>query len=299
MAEDSQPLLERRQDGQATAETTLWGDAWRRLRRNRAAVGGLLFLIALITAAIAAPLLTRYSPYEPDFSAALQSPSREHLLGTDQLGRDLLARILYGARVSLSVGLLVQLVTISFGALVGLTAGYFGGIVDMVLMRLVDMMYAFPPFLFGVFMVAFLEPSVPSIILVLCVVWWPLSARLARVETLSLREREYVTAARAIGASNWHLITRHILVNVLSPLIVQFTMGVATIIMAEASLSFLGIGIRPPYPTWGGMIATGREYFRTYPHLALYPSVALGLTVLALNFLGDGLRDALDPRLRR
>ena len=256
-------------------------------------------MIALIMAAIAAPILAPYSPYEPDFSSVLQLPSREHLLGTDQLGRDLMARLLYGARVSLAVGLVVQTVTTTFGALLGLTAGYFGGIVDTILMRLVDIMYAFPPFLFGVFMVAFLKPNVLSIILVLCIVWWPLSARLARAEALSLREREFVTSSRAIGASDWHIMTQHVLVNALSPLIVQFTMGVATIIMAEASLSFLGIGIRPPYPTWGGMIATGREYFRAYPHLALYPSIALGLTVLALNFLGDGLRDALDPRLRR
>lgn len=281
------------------AATSLWGDAWRRLRRNRAAVISLIFLIVLVLAAIAAPILTPYDPHAPDFGKTLQFPSPEHPLGTDELGRDMLTRLLYGARVSLAVGLIVQIIALSFGALLGLAAGFFGGTTDTIIMRGVDIMYAFPNFLFAVFMVAILSPSILSIILVLSVVSWPFAARLVRGQVLSLREWEFVDAARVIGASNWRIMTRHILTNTLSPLIVAFTIGIAGIIMAEAGLSFLGIGIRPPNPTWGGMIAKGRQYFRTFPFLAIYPSIILGLTVLAFNFLGDGLRDALDPRLRR
>jgi peptide/nickel transport system permease protein len=279
--------------------TSLWGDAWRRLKRNRAAVGSLIFLLTLIAAAIAAPLLTPYSPFKPDFDQALMSPSTEHPLGTDELGRDMVARLIFGARVSLGVGLIVQTLSIVFGTLIGLVSGYFGGLVDGILMRFVDIMYAFPNFLFAVFMVALLEPSAISIILVLSIVGWPFPARLVRGQVLSLRKLEYVEAARVVGASDWRIMLRHILANTLSVLIVQFTLGIAAVIMAEAGLSFLGIGIRPPNPTWGGMIAKGRQYFRSFPYLALYPSALLGLTVLAFNFLGDGLRDALDPRLRR
>jgi peptide/nickel transport system permease protein len=277
----------------------LWGDAWRRLKRNRAAVLSLVFLIALIFSAIAAPLLTAYDPYSPEFGETLQPPSAKHVLGTDELGRDMLTRLLYGARVSLAVGLIVQTVALAFGTLMGLTAGYFGGTTDTIIMRIVDIMYAFPNFLFAVFMVSLLSPSITSIILVLSIVGWPFDARLIRGQVLSLREWEFVDAARVVGATNWRIMTRHILTNTLSPLIVAFTIGIAGVIISEAGLSFLGIGIRPPNPTWGGMIAKGRQYFRTFPFLALYPSIALGLTVLAFNFLGDGLRDALDPRLRR
>jgi ABC-type dipeptide/oligopeptide/nickel transport system permease subunit len=258
-----------------------------------------VFLVVLILAAIFAPLLTPYDAYAPDFAQTLQSPSPQHPLGTDELGRDMLTRLLYGARVSLAVGLIVQTSALTFGALLGLAAGYFGGATDTVIMRGVDIMYAFPNFLFAVFMVSILSPSILSIILVLAVVGWPFAARLVRGQVLSLREWEFVEAARVVGASNWRIMTRHILTNTLSPLIVAFTIGIAGVIMAEAGLSFLGIGIRPPNPTWGGMIAKGRQYFRSYPFLALYPSIILGLTVLAFNFLGDGLRDALDPRLRR
>ncbi len=257
------------------------------------------FLIALIAAAAAAPLLTPYAPTATDFARVMKGSSPEHILGTDELGRDLLARLLYGARVSLVVGLSVQTIAITFGTLLGLWAGYSGGLVDLVVMRLVDIMYAFPSFLFAVFIVAFLQPNVLSIVLVLSLVSWAFPARLIRAQVLSLRRWEYVVSARAIGASDWRIMLRHILPNTLGPLIVQFTLGIADVIIAEASLSFLGIGIQPPDPTWGGMIAKGRQYFRTFPYPAIYPSVLLGLTVLAFNFLGDGLRDALDPRQQR
>lgn len=279
--------------------TSLWKDAWRRLKRNRAAMGGMAFLFIIVILAIAAPLITPYSPEDPDFAIALQLPSAEHILGTDELGRDLVTRLLYGARVSLVVAIIVQTITLAFGTLLGLMAGYFGGLADGVLMRLVDIMYAFPNFLFAVFMVSFLDPSISSIVLVLCMVGWPLPARLIRGQVLSLRNWEYIDAARVVGVPDWRIMLRHIFPNTLSVLIVQFSIGIAGVIMSEAGLSFLGIGIRPPNPTWGGMIAKGRQYFRAYPNLVLYPSALLGLTVLAFNFLGDGLRDALDPRLRK
>lgn len=284
---------------EAEPVSSLWKDAWIRLKRNKLSVGSGIFLLLLILVAIAAPLLTPYSPYEGDLSLVFDPPSSSYLIGTDELGRDMVTRLIYGARVSLSVGIIVQVASIIVGTLIGLASGYFGGIVDIVLMRMVDIMYAFPNFLFAVFMVSILEPSTSSIVLVLSFVGWPIVARLVRAETLSLREQEFVLAAQLVGVPDWKIMMRHILPNTLSVLIIQFTIGIAGVIMAEAGLSFLGIGIKPPSPSWGGMISKGRQFFRTYPHLALYPSAILGITVLAFNFLGDGLRDALDPRLRR
>ncbi|MCB0046364.1 MAG: ABC transporter permease [Caldilineaceae bacterium] len=280
-------------------ETNLWADALRRLSRNKAAVVSAIFLFLLVLVALFAPLLAPYSPYEPDFSQVRMLPSADHWLGTDELGRDILSRLMYGARVSLFVGITVQTAATFIGIAVGLLAGYYSGFVDIVLMRAVDIMYAFPNFLFAVFMVSLLEPSVGSVILTLSLASWPFVARLVRGQALSTKNMEYIMAARVIGTPNRVIMRRHILPNILSPIIIQFTLGIAGVIMAEAALSFLGIGIRPPNPTWGGMISKGREFFRTSPHLAIYPSIILGLTMIAFNFLGDGLRDALDPRMKR
>ncbi|MDR7542730.1 MAG: ABC transporter permease [Armatimonadota bacterium] len=280
------------------AASTLWADAWRRLRRNRAAVASLVFLVALGLFVAAAPLLGLPSPIEQDLERINEGPSAAHPLGTDELGRDMLSRLVHGGRVSLLVGLGVQTATATIGMALGIAAGYLGGTVDVAVMRVVDTMYAFPPFLFAVFMAAILPPSVWSIVLVLVLVGWPWEARVTRGIVLSLREREFIAAARAVGAPTGRIMVRHILPNALSPIIVGFSIGIAGTIIAESGLSFLGIGIRPPTPSWGGMIDRGRLFLRVYPHLALYPSIALALTVLAFNFLGDGLRDALDPRLR-
>jgi ABC-type dipeptide/oligopeptide/nickel transport system permease subunit len=276
----------------------LWRDAWRRLLRNRAAVTSLAFISALVLFVTGAPLLGLPSPLEQDLERINEGPSAAHPLGTDELGRDMLSRLVHGGRVSLMVGLGVQTATASIGMTLGLAAGYLGGTVDVAIMRVVDTMYAFPPFLFAVFMAAILPPSVWSIVLVLVLVGWPWEARVTRGIVLSLKESEFVAAARAVGAPSGRIMFRHILPNSLSPIIVGFSIGIAGTIIAEAGLSFLGIGIRPPTPSWGGMIDRGRLFLRVYPHLALYPSLALALTVLAFNFLGDGLRDALDPRLR-
>ncbi len=282
------------------AVSSLWSDAWRRLRKNRAATLSLVFLVALILFVYGAPTLGLIpSPLEQDLGRMNETPSADHWLGTDELGRDLLSRLVYGGQVSLAVGLMVQIGTASVGMLLGLLAGYYGGVVDTVIMRVVDTMYAFPPFLFAVFMAAILPPSVWSIILVLFLVGWPWEARVTRGLVLSLKEREYVLAARTVGVPDWRIMWRHIFPNSLSPIIVGFSIGIAGTILAESGLSFLGIGIRPPTPSWGGMIDKGRLVLRVYPHLAIFPSIALGLAVLAFNFLGDGLRDALDPRMRK
>ncbi len=279
--------------------SNLWLDAWYRLQKNRAAVASFFFIIAMILFIVLAPMLGLPSPLEQDLGHISEGPSTDHWFGTDELGRDLLSRVVHGGQVSLMVGLVVQIATASIGMLLGLMAGYYGGIVDTIIMRVVDTMYAFPPFLFAVFMAAILPPSVWSIVFVLVLVGWPWEARVTRGLVLSLKEREYVTAARVVGASNWRIMLRHILPNSLSPIIVGFSIGIAGTIMAESGLSFLGIGIRPPTPSWGGMIDKGRLFLQVYPHLAIFPSIALAVTVLAFNFLGDGLRDALDPRMRK
>lgn len=279
--------------------SSLLGDAWLRLKRNRAAVVSLGFIILLSLATVLAPFMGVPSPEVQDLGAMNEGPSPQHPFGTDELGRDMVSRLLYGGQVSLLVSLAVQILTALIGTLLGLMAGYYGGRVDTAIMRLVDTIYAFPPFLFAVFMAAILPPSVWSIVLVLTVVGWPWNARVTRALVLSLKETDFVTAAKVTGAGSWRIMLRHILPNSLSPIIIGFSIGIAGTIMAESGLSFLGIGIRPPTPSWGGMIEKGRMFLRVYPHLALFPSIALALTVLAFNFLGDGLRDALDPRLRK
>lgn len=279
--------------------TNLWLDALKRMVRNRAAVAAALFLLLLTLVAVFAEVIAPYDPLTPDFARIRQPPTPEHILGTDEVGRDILSRIIYGARISLYVGLVVQTASTVIGITLGLIAGYYGGLVDILIMRAVDIMYAFPNFLFAVFMVSLLTPDTHSVILTLTLVGWPFSARLVRGQVLSVKKQEYVLAARALGLRDWHIIVRHVFPNTLTPIIIQYTLGIATVIMAEAGLSFLGIGIRPPTPTWGGMITKGREFFRSTPHLAIYPSIVLGLTMLAFNFLGDGLRDALDPRMKR
>jgi ABC-type dipeptide/oligopeptide/nickel transport system permease subunit len=284
---------------QAQQPNNPWMDALRRLMRNRAAVISALFLLILIVMALLADVISPYSPTVADFTSIRIAPTPAHFLGTDEVGRDLFSRIIYGARISLFVGIIVQTISTLVGIILGLIAGYYGGIVDTLIMRLVDIMYSLPNFLFAVFMVSLLTPDIGSVILTLTIAGWPFSARLMRGQALLAKKTEYVVAAEALGAGNWRIMFSHVLPNSLTPIIVQYTLGIATVIMAEAGLSFLGIGIRPPNPTWGGMINKGREFIRTSPHLAIYPSIILGLTMIAFNFLGDGLRDALDPRMKK
>ncbi len=290
-------------DDSMNAETakkgqSLWYDAWKRLKRNKAAMVGLGMVIIFIIIAIIAPLLAPYEPDEIDLFNVLKSPSYEHWLGTDYYGRDLLSRIIFGARISLSVGIIVQVISLTIGTFFGSLAGYYGGKIDMVIMRLVDIVMSFPSLLFLIAIMVALGPGLYNVFLALGVYSWTRTARIVRSEFMRHREREYVKAARAIGNNDFKIIFKHILPNCLAPLIITFTMGIASAIMFEAYLSFLGMGAQEPMPSWGSIINNGLPYLRTAPWYSLFPGLAIAYTVLAFNILGDGLRDALDPKMR-
>lgn len=266
---------------------------------NFALTSGALITILLVIVALAAPLLAPKDPNWQETSRRLEGPSDEHLLGLDDLGRDVLSRVIYGARVSLRVGFSVVLIASTVGILLGSIAGYFGGKIDTVIMRISDMLLAFPGILLAIALVAVLGPSMNNVVLALSIAGWVGYARLVRGQILKVREMEFITAAEALGARSPRIILRHLLPNVLSPVIVMATLGLAGAILAEASLSFLGLGVQPPTPSWGAMLTTGRQYLGLANHLAIYPGIAIMLAVMGLNFLGDGLIDALDPKYRK
>jgi peptide/nickel transport system permease protein len=272
--------------------------AWRQLRRNRAALAGLIIVGALVLVAIFAPLLAPYNPYAVALDERLQPPGAGHLLGTDELGRDVLSRLLYGARVSLWVGLVTVLLAGLIGVSGGLAAGYLGGYWDVVVMRLVDVFLAFPVIILAIAIVAVRGPGLTNVLLALALVYWTTYARVARGVVLALREEEYTWAARALGASAPRIMLRHLLPNAVAPLVVLASLGMGTAILAEAALSFLGLGIQPPEASWGSMLNAGMQFLRDAGFLSTFPGLAIFVTVLGFNLLGDGLRDALDPRLR-
>jgi ABC-type dipeptide/oligopeptide/nickel transport system permease subunit len=276
----------------------LWGDSWRRLKKNKAAMLGLIMVSVFILIALFAPFIAPYDPNEIDLASVLKAPSAEHWLGTDYYGRDLGSRIIYGSRISLSVGVIVQVISITIGTIMGSLAGYYGGKVDMFIMRIVDIVMSFPSLLLTIAIMVSLGPSLYNVFIALGVVWWTRTARIIRSEFMRHREREYVEAARAIGNNDFIIMYKHILPNCLAPLIISFTMGIASSIMAEASLSFLGLGAQEPTPSWGSIINNGLQYLRTKPWYSLFPGLAIAYTVLAFNMLGDGLRDALDPKMK-
>jgi peptide/nickel transport system permease protein len=261
-------------------------------------LGSGLVLLALAAAAVLAPWLSPYVPSEQDLLASRQSPSRAHWLGTDVLGRDVLSRMIWGTRVSLAVGVVVVGLEILIGAGLGVAAGYRGGWWDLVALRVADVTFAFPPLLFAILIVALLGPSLLNILLALMIVGWPELARLTRSEVLGLRELEFVEAAHALGARGPRVVSRHLIPNLVNTVLVQSSLRIGQVIVAESVLSFLGIGLQPPTPSWGSMINEGLEYLRTSPHLTLFPGAGLVVIVLAFNFLGEGLRESLDPRLR-
>ncbi|MFW5790986.1 MAG: ABC transporter permease [Bacillota bacterium] len=277
----------------------LWYDSWRRLKRNKAAMIGLIMAVVFILVAIFAPVFAPYPPNEIDLLSVLESPSSTHLLGTDYYGRDLLSRIIYGSRISISVGVIVQVISLTIGTLMGSLAGYYGGKIDMFIMRIVDIFMSFPSLLFTIAIMVALGPGLYNIFIALGVIWWTRTARIVRSEFMRHKEREYVEAARAIGLNDFKIMYKHILPNCLAPLIITFTMGIATAIMAEASLSFLGLGAQEPLPSWGSMVNNGLQYLRSAPWYSLFPGMAIAYTVLSFNLLGDGLRDALDPKMDR
>ena len=274
----------------------------RAFRRDWLAVASLVVILAFIIAAVFAPWLSPYPEQgkgEPNITAKFQPPNRAHLLGTDYLGRDVLSRILYGGRTSLSIGFLVVLVATVIGVPMGAVAGYYGGWIDDLLMRVTDIFLAFPPLLLAIAIAAALGASFVNSMIAIAITWWPWYARLVRAQTLSLRERYFVESARSIGVSNPNIILRHILPNVLTPVLVQATMDIGSAILTGAAISFIGLGVQPPTPDWGKMISTGRIYFIERPWFAGSAGGAIFLVTLAFNLLGDAVRDVADPRTRR
>lgn len=273
--------------------------ALRRFVRRRAALLGAIYLIALISAALAAPLIAPYNPLKQDTSAMLATPSRAHWLGTDDLGRDVLSRLLYGARLSLGAAIMAVAIATLAGLPVGLVAGYMGGAADDALMRVIDALQAFPALILAMAIAAALGPGLFNVMIAVGIVYTPRFARLVRGQVLSLREELFVEGARAAGASHLRILARHVLPNVVAPVIVQISIGVAFALLAETSLSFLGVGIKPPEPSWGTDVGRGYRFMRLAPWLVFIPGTAILLTTLAFNMVGDGMRDALDPRHAR
>jgi peptide/nickel transport system permease protein len=268
------------------------------VRHPSALAGGSIFLV-MVLVALLAERLAPFHPFEGyQLKDSLLEPGAPYLLGTDNVGRDILSRVIHGSRVSLSVGIVVQCVSLTIGTTLGLLSGYLGGKVDDVVSAITTVIMAFPGLLFAIVVMAVLGPSIYNVFLALGLVTWPTVYRLVRSESLSLKEREFALAARAIGASNVRIMLRHILPNAAGPIIVVGTLGLAGAILAEASLSFLGLGVQPPIPSWGSMLAQGRDFIHQAWWMTVFPGSAIFLTIVGLNLLGDGLRDVLDPRLR-
>lgn len=274
-------------------------ETWKRLRKNRLAVMGLAILALIILLAIFADYIAPY-PYElQDYSASFQGPSAQHWFGTDNYGRDILSRIIYGARVSLKIGFISLLGGALVGCLMGAVAGYFGGVLDTVIMRFTDILMAIPRIVLAISIASALGPGLTNAMIAVAISSIPNFARVVRASTLTIKDQEYIEAAQCIGAKNFRIIMRHVFPNVLAPIIVQATLGVGTAIILAASLSFLGLGVQPPTPEWGSMLSAARTYMRDYPYMVIFPGLAIMVTVLALNLFGDGLRDALDPKLKK
>ena len=269
------------------------------LRRNAMFILGLIIVLGVTFATVFAPLIAPFDPNELHLDAILKAPCAEFPLGTDRLGRDVLSRLLYGGRVSLWVGFVAVGISISIGALLGLVSGYFGGLVDEIVMRFVDIMLCFPSFFLILAVVAFLEPSLFNIMVVIGLTSWMGVARLVRAETLTLREREFVSAARLAGTSTWRIMTRHILPNAMAPVTISAILGIGGAILIESGLSFLGLGVQPPQASWGNMLMDGKSVIEEASWLSLFPGLAILITVLGYNLLGESLRDFLDPRLKK
>ncbi|MGQ9570451.1 MAG: oligopeptide ABC transporter permease [Thermodesulfovibrionales bacterium] len=269
----------------------------KRFLRNRLSVIGAFIVFLLIIISLSAPLISPYDPTTIDVHNVLSPPCKEHLLGTDELGRDLLSRIIWGSRVSLKVGFIAVGIAVSAGIIIGSIAGFYGGVIDNILMRFVDIMLAFPTFFLILAVISILEQGIFTIMVVIGLTNWMDVARLVRAEFLSLKEKDFVAAARAIGASDKRIIFSHILPNALSPVFVAATFGIAGAILIESGLSFLGLGVQPPEPSWGNILTSGKDNIEVAWWLSLYPGLAILITVLSYNLVGEGLRDALDPRL--
>jgi oligopeptide transport system permease protein len=281
-----------------TRSSSLWRDGVRRLLRNRLAVTGGCVIVLLCLIAIFADFLAPLPYTKTNFGRLNETPSRAYWLGTDQLGRDLLSRMIYGARVSMLVGLGAQIVIVLIGVPIGAVSGYVGGRTDLVITRFIDVMYAFPRLLFVILVMSMLGAGLVNIFIAIGFTGWVGIARQTRAQVLAIKEKEYVDGARALGAGFIRLLRRHIMPNALTPIVVAVTFGIPEAIFTEAALSFIGVGINPPTPSWGQMVGEGQQYIRSYWHLCVFPSIAIAVTMLAFTFFGDGVRDALDPKLK-
>jgi peptide/nickel transport system permease protein len=277
---------------------SLWQDAGRRLLRHRLAMFGAVVLLITVFLALFGPILVQYDPNAMDFAVRFAPPSLSHPFGTDDFGRDTFTRIVYGARVSLQVGIISVTLAATVGSLLGMIAGYSNRLVDETIMRLMDVLYAFPAVLLAIAILAALGKGVGNAMIAIGVVYIPIFARITRGAVLAVRNEEFITVARALGATDIRILFFHIFPNILSPIIVETTLSLAFAILAEASLSYFQLGTQPPDPSWGRMLAEGRNYFRQSPWMGIFPGLAIMLMVMGFNFLGDGLRDALDPRVR-
>lgn len=271
---------------------------WRMLRKNKAAMAGLLVLLLIILCAVFADVIAPYDCMKQDLTAMRELPSPQHPFGTDEFGRDILSRVIYGTRQSLVIGFGAIAIAAVVGGILGLISGFYGGIIDNIIMRVMDVMMAIPGMLLAIAIVAALGSSLPNLLIAIAIAKLPNYARIMRASVLSTKKLEYVTASKVMGISNWKILFQDILPNSMSPMIVQSTLGIAFAILTAAGMSFMGLGIQPPTPEWGAMISTAKNYIRDFPHMAIFPGAAIMLTILALNLLGDGLRDALDPKLR-
>ncbi|GFN36262.1 peptide ABC transporter permease [Tepidimicrobium xylanilyticum] len=272
---------------------------WMRLKKNRLAIIGLVILVILILVAIFANIIAPYGYDEQDLQNTFQTPSLKHLFGTDEFGRDIFSRIIYGSRISLQVGVIAVGIAVVVGGFLGAVAGYFSGKVDNVIMRIMDILLSIPQMLLAISIVAALGNSLINLMIAVGVSSIPQYARIVRASVISIKNQEFVESAKATGSSDLRIIFKHVIPNCLAPVIVQATLGIGLAILTAAGLSFIGLGIKPPTPEWGAMLSGGRMYIRNYPHLTLFPGIAIVITIFAFNVLGDGLRDALDPKLKQ
>lgn len=294
------PVLGRSPAGIDLRPATTYGqDAWRRLKKNKLAMLGLYAIVLMITIAVVGPLLSHISYSDQNLLQANKPPSAEHWFGTDNLGRDLFIRVLYGARISLAIGIVASLINLTIGVVYGGIAGFCGGRVDRIMMSIVDILYGIPVLLYVILLMVVLKPGLINIFIALGIAYWLGMARIVRGQILSVKEQEYVLAARTIGAGNMRILFRHLIPNSMGPIIITMTLAIPDAIFTEAFLSFIGLGVSAPMASWGVLASEGVTSLRSYPFQLLFPAAAISITMLAFNFLGDGLRDALDPRMRR
>ncbi|MCK4257663.1 MAG: ABC transporter permease [Halanaerobiales bacterium] len=275
-----------------------WKSIWKRILKNKMAIVGMAIIALIIIAAVFAPFIAPHDPIKQNILQRYKTPSAKYLLGTDELGRDILSRLIYGARYSLLIGVITISLALVFGVTLGVIAGYFGGLADLLIMRAIDILLAFPYILLAIVIVAILGPNLQNAMIAISIVNIPQFARIIRSSVLSIKESEYVQAAKALGATEFRIIMRHLLPNSMGPLIVQSTLSIASAILSAAGLSFLGLGAQPPTPEWGAMLSDARSALQLAPWVVTFPGLAIMLNVLGFNLLGDGLRDALDPKLK-